>query len=761
MCLSGFAFLILAATGFWGNPSSYWAMFQMVAGLGFVIFVHEMGHFLVAKACGVKCEKFYIGFDFFDIKIGNRVIIPRSLLKYQWGETEYGIGIIPLGGYVKMLGQDDDPRKYEEEMARSRKTDGTETKVVAGTETEKAAHPHHESVTDVDMEPTPLPGDGDESFELDPRSYQAKNVPQRMAIISAGVIMNVIFAVIFATIAYSLGVSHVPTEIGRLAPGGAAYAAGVPVGGRIVQLAKGSSKNEHLRFRHDLSQAVMMAGVKRDLEVLVKTRDGKEEWYAVRPQDTTMETAAGPQKVPTIGVGPADTTEISPVTTLAKQFAAAQVENGFQAGDVVTAVAAPEGEKVVIGDMASGGPYVLDGFLSQHANVPITFTIERTPQTEDGAPVKNAAAQTVTVTVPAQHMQRLGLVMKAGPIESVRRGSTGDKGGLKPGDELLQVDGAPLGDPLTLPDRLQGKYGQPVEVVVQRKDDKGATHEETLQVEVHPPEFINTMWSTGSPFVVQELGVTFPMLREVTAVMPDSPAAVAGLQAGDLVDWVSFKVEGDVDADMKNLIPVDRTIDLTGKAHNWMEVQSWLQFAVPQNKIQLAFSRGKEKQQTVTLKTYPAPEQFNPDRGLHFMTLQEIHKAPLGEAIGFGFRETKENLVRVATFLQRLATGEISPMNLGGPGMIAMAATSEAKQGTANFLLFLTFLSANLAIVNFLPIPVLDGGHMMFLTYEAIFRRPVSEKWFVALSLAGLAFVLSLMLFVVSLDIFRFAQMFS
>ena len=83
------------------------AILKAAFGLGFVIFVHELGHFLVAKACGVKCEKFYVGFDV-PIKIGP-IQFPRTLFRKQWGETEYGIGIVPLGGYVKMLGQDDNP----------------------------------------------------------------------------------------------------------------------------------------------------------------------------------------------------------------------------------------------------------------------------------------------------------------------------------------------------------------------------------------------------------------------------------------------------------------------------------------------------------------------------------------------------------------------------------------------------------------------------------------------------------------------------
>ena len=78
--------------------------------LGFVIFVHELGHFIVAKLCGVKCEKFYLGFD-----IGG-----WKLFKFKYGETEYGIGILPLGGYVKMLGQEDNPARLKAEIERAK-----------------------------------------------------------------------------------------------------------------------------------------------------------------------------------------------------------------------------------------------------------------------------------------------------------------------------------------------------------------------------------------------------------------------------------------------------------------------------------------------------------------------------------------------------------------------------------------------------------------------------------------------------------------
>ena len=75
-------------------------------------------------------------------------------------------------------------------------------------------------------------------------------------------------------------------------------------------------------------------------------------------------------------------------------------------------------------------------------------------------------------------------------------------------------------------------------------------------------------------------------------------------------------------------------------------------------------------------------------------------------------------------------------------------AGSEASQGISRLLMFLTFLSANLAVLNFLPIPALDGGHMMFLMAEGIRGKPVDERMQVILTLAGVACLLGLMIFV-------------
>ena len=150
--------LILAAENYWLQPSTWWAILRVMIGLGAVIFVHELGHFLLAKACGVKCDKFYVGFDV-PIKLFGQTIIPGKLLSWKWGETEYGIGSIPLGGYVKMLGQDDNPGNIEEQVKDS----------IAEGESSETAFLESGLV---------------DRSKLDPRSYLAKSVPQRMATVS-------------------------------------------------------------------------------------------------------------------------------------------------------------------------------------------------------------------------------------------------------------------------------------------------------------------------------------------------------------------------------------------------------------------------------------------------------------------------------------------------------------------------------------------------------------------------------------------------
>ena len=115
------------------------------------------------------------------------------------------------------------------------------------------------------------------------------------------------------------------------------------------------------------------------------------------------------------------------------------------------------------------------------------------------------------------------------------------------------------------------------------------------------------------------------------------------------------------------------------------------------------------------------------------------------------YNVTKLTIVSVAKIIQ----GKISTKNLGGPIMIAEMAGQQAKEGTLNLVFFIALLSVNLAILNFLPIPVLDGGHLLFFFIEAIMRRPLNQKLRETAQQAGIFILILLMIFVFYNDISR------
>jgi regulator of sigma E protease len=105
--------------------------------------------------------------------------------------------------------------------------------------------------------------------------------------------------------------------------------------------------------------------------------------------------------------------------------------------------------------------------------------------------------------------------------------------------------------------------------------------------------------------------------------------------------------------------------------------------------------------------------------------------------------------------MRNLITGRLSVKNLGGPIKIAETAYGVADYDFYQFMLFLGMMNINLAVINFLPIPVLDGGHMVFLIYEKLRGKPASEKVRIGATYAGLLLIGSLMLFVIFLDVSR------
>jgi regulator of sigma E protease len=147
-----------------------------------------------------------------------------------------------------------------------------------------------------------------------------------------------------------------------------------------------------------------------------------------------------------------------------------------------------------------------------------------------------------------------------------------------------------------------------------------------------------------------------------------------------------------------------------------------------------------------------------PDMGWHLEIapkMIEIRAESFGEAVKLGTVCSLDLIKQMYVTLKRLVTGEVGAKNLGGIIRISQVSYRAAQRGPSWFWYFLALLSVNLAFVNVLPIPVLDGGHLMFLLIEKVKGSPVSTKVFGYSQVIGLVFVLLLILFVTYNDILR------
>lgn len=771
---------LLSSMFLFADLASIWAttqnVLQVAVALGFVIFVHELGHFLAAKACGVKCEKFYVGFDI-PIQIGP-LKLPSSLFKFRWGETVYGIGILPLGGYVKMLGQDDNPAGQARENERIKLSHGQLTlanadsvsasasaTIASGgsatldmTAAESARTQALRESSDAETCPPA------EHIELDPRSFPAKPVWQRMIIISAGVIVNVIFGVIFAVVAYRMGVTYEPALVGDLSPGDPAWQAGMQPGDKIVRIGSEGEPDDRLRFLQDLVQNVVLNGTDRDLPLMV-SRPGQSQplEFALRPS-VRMKPVTD---MATIGIAPASIARLpsgQPVLD-----ADDPVLKQLRSGDTIVAI---DGEPLVM-DSSAGTAFTHEfkRRIAARTSHPVTLTvlrkIEKVAASADGktggavasADTDSQATETIDITVPPTPMWRLGVQMQLGPVVAVRKGSPAEQAGIAAGDRIVSFAGQSIDDPMTVEQRLLQLIGQQIPVVVNR----AGGGEATLQITPQPPFTYHLANSEGALLALETLGVACGVDNVIAAVEAATPAAQVKLQPGDEIVGLKIIIatkKKSKDGKVEPGEPEEEEIDLAKLGPEtpvWPYVHQTLQMFRSDSQVQLTV-RGKDKNERIAILAPVASNRwFEPSRGLRMDKYEQIRVAETwGEATRLGLRETKEQFFNMRRVLVGLFSGRVSPKNLGGPIMIAVAAGSEASHGLPRLLIFLTLLSVNLAVLNFLPIPALDGGHMVFLAAEAIRGKPVNERLQIALTLIGIGCLLSLMVFVVCMDVGRF-----
>jgi len=299
--------------------------------------------------------------------------------------------------------------------------------------------------------------------------------------------------------------------------------------------------------------------------------------------------------------------------------------------------------------------------------------------------------------------------------------------------------------------------------VVQREIAGGQP--ESLNLTVTPDDTLpgsEPAFNPGSPMSVPSLGLAFQFLPTILSVEEGGPAAQAGIKAGAIVSSIKFVKRAGTPLDHLGegtlTVPVDSTDKIKGKLTEggWPFALLQLQTADSRDVVLSIKDDNKSPAHDVPVVPAPEPDQFQSTfRGVELTSLTHIRKAEsFGDACQIGVQKTVDSITEVYLTIRSLVGGSMSVKNLHGPLGIAKIAFIMADQGLAMFLMILGAISMNLAVINFLPIPVLDGGHMVFLMYEAVTGKKPSETVIATGTYIGLALVLSLMATVIYLDLF-------
>ena len=232
---------------------------------------------------------------------------------------------------------------------------------------------------------------------------------------------------------------------------------------------------------------------------------------------------------------------------------------------------------------------------------------------------------------------------------------------------------------------------------------------------------------TGLPALTAEVGMTHP----------DSAAMESGIEAGDRITAIGGK----------SVTKWDEISEIVSKSDG-MPLLVTLQ------------RKGLPLEIKVTPKAMKTRNLFGEEVELYKIGISPTshtvvqRRNPLS-AFGEGIRQTWVISKLTVISIVKMFQGVVSPKTMGGPILIAQIAGAQVKEGVVPFLLFMALLSINLAILNLLPIPVLDGGHLLFYGIEALTGREVNLRWREIAQQVGFALLILLMIFVFMMDIER------
>ncbi|RMF42026.1 MAG: RIP metalloprotease RseP [Deltaproteobacteria bacterium] len=295
--------------------------------------------------------------------------------------------------------------------------------------------------------------------------------------------------------------------------------------------------------------------------------------------------------------------------------------------------------------------------------------------------------------------------------------SPAHRAGLRQGDCILSVDGQKVSTWTEANQALIGSAGQQIEVVVERQGENRLVELDAAVANVEDLQLRN-------------LGV-FPVRAAlVGGVMKGLPGERAGLQPGDRILAIGGQ-------------PVTSWYDLTGLVQQ-----------AGGKPAEIVIDRGGERL-VLTLTPEKQPDQDRYLIGIEPKVETVFKRYGPGEAVRAGARQAVDIIGLTLVFIQKLFSGQVSSQNIGGPIMVFQMAGQAAQTGVTTVLTMLAFLSIQLGILNLLPIPILDGGHLFFYACEFVFRKPLSMRAREMAQQVGLILLIMLMVLAFYNDITR------
>ncbi len=227
------------------------------------------------------------------------------------------------------------------------------------------------------------------------------------------------------------------------------------------------------------------------------------------------------------------------------------------------------------------------------------------------------------------------------------------------------------------------------------------------------------------------------LLPDIGEVIKGSPAEAVGLAEGDrIVEIDGAKIEDW--GSMTSIIHGSAGKKLHFKIQRGEEIFE-VDIAPERSQVENIFS---EEQEVGLIGIAPSGDTF-------------IERYPLHRSILLGFERTADVVILTVVAVVKLIQRILPAGSIGGPIMIVQMAGERASEGAMNFFMFMAVISINLGIINLFPIPILDGGHLVFLSYEGVMRRPPSERTVSLAQRVGLILIIMLMAFAIYNDIIR------